>query len=70
MLDLCFSLFNVVFIYLCFSGAPSKGLSGVTAESGDTQDKGDDPKLTPASPVKNMLVLSGGEGYIDFRIGA
>ena len=47
-----------------------KSLSGVTSEESVTekadQGKGDGV----VSPLtKNMLVISGGEGYIDFRIG-
>ena len=54
-------------------GAPIKSLSGVTADkSGDSptektdQGKGDG-LVTQLN--KTMLVISGGEGYIDFRLG-
>ena len=49
------------------TGAPSKGVSGVM----QTQTSPKDPKQPDADKgeKKTMLVLSGGEGYIDFRIG-
>ena len=46
------------------TGTPSKGLSGVKS-SKDNKDSNKNKSETS----KNMLVISGGEGYIDFRLG-
>ena len=45
-------------------------LSGVSSDESATE-KGDQGKGDGTAPQlsKNMLVISGGEGYIDFRIG-
>jgi hypothetical protein len=47
-----------------FPGAPSRGLSAASnvpegKKGGDKDEK----------PLKSILVISGGEGYVDFRIG-
>ncbi|XP_064636506.1 C-Jun-amino-terminal kinase-interacting protein 4-like isoform X7 [Lineus longissimus] len=44
-------------------GAPSRGLS--SASNVPDPKKGDKPE----KPLKSILVISGGEGYVDFRIG-
>lgn len=50
-------------------GLPTKGVSGMGASanaSGGAKEKdpGDVSNLS-----KNLLVISGGEGYVDFRLG-
>lgn len=55
---------HVHFVQL-FSGAPARGLSAAAAPPG--VEKEDDKHTKSAN--QNMLVISGGEGYIDFRIG-
>lgn len=49
-----------------FSGAPSDSVSGVVAKK---DDKNENEKEKTSSSSRNMLVVSGGEGYIDFRLG-
>ena len=48
-------------ILMFYKGAPQRGVSGQI-----TPNKEDKPTV-PLS--KNQLVISGGEGYIDFRLG-
>ena len=55
---------------IALPGAEMKSLSGVTSDESVTE-KGDQGKGdgVVSHLSKNMLVISGGEGYIDFRIG-
>lgn len=50
------------------SSSPRKGLSAATesAESGDNRSR---HEAYPVEDSNAKLVLSGGEGYVDFRIG-
>ena len=50
-------------------GAPSKGISGVATSKKDDNKESKDARPDDKRITKTMLVLSGGEGYIDFRIG-
>ena len=47
-------------------GVPSKGVSGVAVPGSDNKKKENEEDSRPS---KNMLVMSGGEGYVDFRMG-
>ena len=52
-------------------GAPSKGVSGVATTAEDkkaSKEKKDGAGSTPTAS-KTTLVISGGEGYVDFRMG-
>lgn len=50
----------------CELGLPSKGVSGFGAKEKIVSDAvGEDLK----SLSRNLLVVSGGEGYVDFRLG-
>lgn len=50
------------------SGAKRRSLSGLTDNTETTTSK-NCLEATPAPPSNSKLVLSGGEGYVDFRIG-
>lgn len=49
-------------------GSPRKGLSAAT-ESSETGDNKSRHEAYPVEDSNAKLVLSGGEGYVDFRIG-
>lgn len=49
-------------------GSPRKGLSAAT-ESAETSDNRSRHEAYPVEDSNAKLVLSGGEGYVDFRIG-
>ena len=54
----------MLFTRYCLPGTPSLGVSGVASSA---KDGG---KESPQKKSKdNILVISGGEGYIDFRQG-
>lgn len=55
-------------------GLPTKGVSGVgasaTASGGAKEKDPGDGRMGDVSNLsKNLLVISGGEGYVDFRLG-
>lgn len=50
-------------------GSPRKGLSAAT-ESAETGDNRSRHEAYPIEDSNAKLVLSGGEGYVDFRIGS
>ena len=50
------------------SGARRRSLSGLTENTEITTSK-NCLEATPAPPSNSKLVFSGGEGYVDFRIG-
>lgn len=57
-------------ISIIFPGAPSKGVSAASDNSVSTSAPKTKPhEATPAPSTQSKLVISGGEGYIDFRIG-
>lgn len=60
-------IYNIIYIVLIV-GSPRKGLSAATesAESGDNRSR---HEAYPVEDSNAKLVLSGGEGYVDFRIG-
>ena len=58
-------LFNT--FYYNFKGTASQGVSGVIATKKD--EKEDAEKEASEKKKDNILVMSGGEGYIDFRLG-
>nr|KAG5698826.1 hypothetical protein BaRGS_019678 [Batillaria attramentaria] len=51
-------------------GLPRKGMSAASED--DAAASGDRSRLeaTPAPPSNAKLILSGGEGYVDFRMGS
>jgi mitogen-activated protein kinase 8 interacting protein 3 len=55
---------DAVKFFVAVPGATGRGLSAASNPESQEESK----KPLP-SPNKNMLVISGGEGYIDFRIG-
>ncbi|XP_063415027.1 C-Jun-amino-terminal kinase-interacting protein 4-like isoform X2 [Mytilus trossulus] len=61
---------DAVKFFVSVPGAKRKGLSG-TAEDTTTDSTANKiyQEATPAPPSNSKLVLSGGEGYVDFRIG-
>ncbi|KAI0212255.1 C-Jun-amino-terminal kinase-interacting protein 4 [Lamellibrachia satsuma] len=61
---------DAVKFFVVVPGAQMASLSGVSSDESATE-KGDQGKGDGTGPQlsKNMLVISGGEGYIDFRIG-
>ncbi|XP_076071078.1 C-Jun-amino-terminal kinase-interacting protein 4-like isoform X17 [Mytilus galloprovincialis] len=61
---------DAVKFFVSVPGAKRKGLSGtaVDATTDSTANK-IYQEATPAPPSNSKLVLSGGEGYVDFRIG-
>ncbi len=62
-----FSYSNMHASHLLFSGNVLATLNGSVLDSpSESQGSSAD---TEAQSVQNVLVLSGGEGYIDFRIG-
>lgn len=60
-------IYIIIYIVLIV-GSPRKGLSAATesAESGDNRSR---HEAYPVEDSNAKLVLSGGEGYVDFRIG-
>ena len=48
-----------------YAGEPASCLSGVTGTSTETSTS----ENRSASLRKTILVMSGGEGYVDFRLG-
>ncbi|XP_065933016.1 C-Jun-amino-terminal kinase-interacting protein 4 isoform X17 [Magallana gigas] len=59
---------DAVKFFVSVPGSPRKGLSAATesAESGDNRSR---HEAYPVEDSNAKLVLSGGEGYVDFRIG-
>ncbi|KAK6173182.1 hypothetical protein SNE40_016686 [Patella caerulea] len=54
--------------WLRSTGMERKGISAASDEKEDTSTKFSH-EATPAPPTRTKLVLSGGEGYVDFRMG-
>ncbi|XP_050417313.1 C-Jun-amino-terminal kinase-interacting protein 4 isoform X10 [Patella vulgata] len=54
--------------WLRSTGTERKGISAACDEKEDTSTKFSH-EATPAPPTRTKLVLSGGEGYVDFRMG-
>jgi len=50
------------------AGEPASCLSGITATSAETSTP-ENREMKSASLKKTILVMSGGEGYVDFRLG-
>lgn len=55
--------------HLLFSGNVLATLNGSVLDSPSESQGSSASADTEAQSVQNVLVLSGGEGYIDFRIG-
>ncbi|XP_052076043.1 C-Jun-amino-terminal kinase-interacting protein 4-like isoform X14 [Mytilus californianus] len=60
---------DAVKFFVSVPGAKRKGLSGTAEDTTDTTANKIYQEATPAPPSNSKLVLSGGEGYVDFRIG-
>lgn len=61
--------FFPVFLFLLVTGNVLATLNGSVLDSPSEGQGSTAPTETEAQSVQNVLVLSGGEGYIDFRIG-
>ncbi|XP_078323865.1 C-Jun-amino-terminal kinase-interacting protein 4-like isoform X6 [Crassostrea virginica] len=59
---------DAVKFFVSVPGSPRKGLSAAT-ESSETGDNKSRHEAYPVEDSNAKLVLSGGEGYVDFRIG-
>ena len=59
---------DAVKFFVSIPGAKRRSLSGLTDNTEITTSK-NCLEATPAPPSNSKLVLSGGEGYVDFRIG-
>lgn len=59
---------DAVKFFVSVPGSPRKGLSAAT-ESAETGDNRSRHEAYPIEDSNAKLVLSGGEGYVDFRIG-
>lgn len=57
------------FLFLHLTGNVLATLNGSVLDSPSEGQGSTAPQETEAQSVHNVLVLSGGEGYIDFRIG-
>lgn len=67
MCDEFLVVFVIDYMMLYFSGSPVKGISAASVDS-----EGTNKNVREATPVVHSLaklVISGGEGYIDFRTG-
>lgn len=56
-------------VCVCLTGNVLATLNGSVLDSPSEGQGSTAPQETEAQSVHNVLVLSGGEGYIDFRIG-
>lgn len=59
----------IVCVCMCVTGNVLATLKGSVLDSPSEGQGSTAPQETEAQSVHNVLVLSGGEGYIDFRIG-
>ncbi|KAK6173185.1 hypothetical protein SNE40_016686 [Patella caerulea] len=59
---------DAVKFFVAVPGMERKGISAASDEKEDTSTKFSH-EATPAPPTRTKLVLSGGEGYVDFRMG-
>lgn len=60
----------IVYLFVCFvTGNVLATLNGSVLDSPSEGQSSTAPTETESQSVQNVLVLSGGEGYIDFRIG-
>jgi len=58
--------FHVCVLLYCLTDI---GASGLSSPCHSPKSRTDDKSQSP-TPVPTMLVMSGGEGYIDFRVGS
>lgn len=62
-------VFFLLLLFLHLTGNVLATLNGSVLDSPSEGQGSTAPQETEAQSVHNVLVLSGGEGYIDFRIG-